>query len=181
MKITETKLNGCFLIEPKVFTDKRGVFFEMFRKDVLESKLGHEINFVQENHSISRKGVVRGLHFQKGNAAQAKLVKVLKGEVLDVIVDLREGSETYGDHLKIKLSDVNRSSLFIPKGMAHGFLALTEEVILSYKCDNYYNPPMEAGILHSDVDLNIDWEYPLSEMIVSEKDVNLPSFKAFQE
>ncbi len=181
MKITETKLKGCFLIEPKIVTDQRGVFFEMFRKDALETKLGHAINFVQENHSISRKGVVRGLHFQKGDAAQAKLVTVTKGEVLDVIVDLREGSETFGGHLKIKLSDVNHNSLFIPKGMAHGFLALSDHVTFTYKCDTYYNPTREGGILYNDTDLNIDWEYPLTEMIISDKDMDLPSFKAFQK
>ena len=177
MNITETKLKGCFLIEPKLFTDQRGVFFEVFRKDELENKLGYEINLVQENQSISRKGVLRGLHFQKGNAAQAKFVTVTKGEVLDVVVDLRYGSQTYGEHFKIRLSDQNRNCLFIPRGMAHGFLALSDHTAFSYKCDNYYNPTEEGGIVFHDTDLNIDWELPISELLLSEKDLNLPTFK----
>ena len=177
MKISETKLKGCFLIEPELFKDYRGVFFEVFRKDELDKKLGYEINFVQENQSISKKGVLRGLHFQNGSAAQAKLVNVVKGEVLDVVVDLRQGSPTFGNHIKIKLSGDNHYNLFIPKGMAHGFVANTDEVIFNYKCDNYYNPVEEGGVFYSDPDLNIDWEYPVSEMIISEKDMNLPSFK----
>lgn len=179
MKITETELQGCFLIEPKIYKDHRGVFFEVFKKNELEQELGHTIEFVQENKSISKKGVLRGLHFQKGNAAQAKLVNVQKGAVLDVIVDLRLGSDTFGQHLKVRLSDENQRSIFIPKGMAHGFIALSENVIVTYKCDNYYNSKLENGILFNDIDLNIDWEFPLSELIISEKDLKLPSLKSF--
>ena len=178
MKITDTKLKGCFLIEPKLFKDQRGAFFETFRKNLLEQTLGYGIDFVQENQSISKKGVLRGLHFQKGSAAQAKLVRVIHGEALDVVVDLRPESETYGHHLKIRLSGGNHKSLFIPKGMAHGFLAFSETVIFAYKCDAYYRPEMEAGIFFNDLDLGIDWEYPFSELIVSDKDRNLPSFKS---
>jgi dTDP-4-dehydrorhamnose 3,5-epimerase len=167
MKITETKLKGCF--------------FELFRKDELERQLGYAIDFVQENQSISKKGALRGLHFQKGSAVQAKLVNVTKGEVLDVVVDLRKGSDTYGKHLKIRLSDLNSYSLFIPKGMAHGFLALSEGVIFSYKCDNYFNSNKEGGILYKDPNFNIDWEYSFSKMIISEKDMNLPTFKTVQK
>ena len=181
MNITETILKGCFLIEPKIFKDQRGVFFELFRKDALETKLGYEIEFVQENQSISKKGVLRGLHFQKGETAQAKLVSVRKGEVLDVVVDLREGSKTYGEHLRIRLSDNNHHCLFIPRGMAHGFLTLSEEAIFSYKCDNYYNPAEEAGIIYDDKDLNIDWQVPIAELLLSEKDLNLPSFNSVRK
>lgn len=177
MNITETKLKGCFLLEPKIFKDQRGVFFELFRKDELEDKLGYEINFVQENESISKKGVLRGLHFQKGNAAQAKLVTVTKGEVIDVVVDLRKGSETYGEHLKIRLSDQNHHCLFMPRGMAHGFLALSDDTAFSYKCDNYYDPTKEGGIVYRDTDLKIDWELPIADLTLSEKDINLPKFK----
>ena len=178
MKITETKLQGCFLIEPEIIEDQRGAFFETFRKNLLEHKLGYEIDFVQENQSFSKKGVLRGLHFQKGSAAQAKLVRVIHGEVLDIVVDLRPESETYGHHLKITLSGGNHKSLFIPKGMAHGFLALSDTVVFAYKCDAYYNPEMEAGIFFNDLDLGIEWEYPFSELIISDKDRNLPSFKS---
>ena len=181
MNIIETKLKGCFLIKPEFFKDERGTFFEVFRKNDLENKLGDEINFVQENQSISKKGVLRGLHFQKGMASQAKLVNVINGEVLDVVVDLRLESPTFGNHLKIKLSEENHFSLFIPKGMAHGFLALSDNVIFCYKCDNYYNSEEEGGIFYRDPELNIDWEYPHTEMIVSEKDMSLPSFKTFHK
>jgi dTDP-4-dehydrorhamnose 3,5-epimerase len=180
MKITETELKGCYIIVPEVYSDERGMFLEQFKKHELEKALGFAIDFVQENKSISKKGVLRGLHFQTGEAAQAKLVTVQKGKVLDIIVDLRPNSETYGKHLKIKLSDQNFKSIFIPKGMAHGFLALSHEVVFTYKCDNYYNPDKEAGIIYNDIDLNINWEYPFSEMIISEKDNYLPLFKTLK-
>ncbi|TDS18641.1 dTDP-4-dehydrorhamnose 3,5-epimerase [Maribacter caenipelagi] len=177
MKITETKLKGCLILEPQVFEDHRGVFFEVFKKRELEDFLGYKIDFVQENTSISKKGVLRGLHFQIGEGAQAKLVSVQKGEVVDVIVDIRPDSKTFGEHIKVTLSDKNHKSIFIPKGMAHGFLSITNEVIFNYFCDNYYNPKMESGILYNDCDLDIDWDFPLSELIISEKDLILPSFK----
>ncbi len=177
MNITETKFKGCFLIEPRIFKDRRGEFFEIYRKDDFEHQLGKTIEFVQENQSISKKGVLRGLHFQKGIAAQSKLVRVTQGEVLDVIVDIREGSNTFGQHLKFRLSDTNHLGLFIPKGMAHGFLALSDIVVFSYKCDAYYNPESEGGIHFNDSDLAIDWEYPLADVIISEKDRNLSGFK----
>jgi dTDP-4-dehydrorhamnose 3,5-epimerase len=177
MTITETKIKGCFLMESKTFTDYRGNFFEMFRKEELESKLGYEIELVQENQSISKKGVIQGLHFQKGNRAQAKLVHVLKGEVLDVGVDLGERRPTYGEHFKMKLSADNRKSIFIPRGMANGFLALIDEVIFSYKCDALYNPQSEAGILYNDPILDINWEMAEKELILSEKDLKLPLLK----
>ncbi|WP_282048766.1 dTDP-4-dehydrorhamnose 3,5-epimerase [Maribacter aquivivus] len=177
MIITETKLKGCLILAPQIFEDNRGVFFEVFKKKELSDFLGYEVDFVQENTSISKKGVLRGLHFQKGDSAQAKLVYVQRGEVIDVIVDIRPNSKTFGEYIKVTLSDSNHKSIFIPKGMAHGFLSITNEVKFSYLCDNYYNPKMESGILYSDSDLAIDWGFSSSELIVSEKDMLLPTFK----
>ncbi|MGO4919938.1 dTDP-4-dehydrorhamnose 3,5-epimerase [Maribacter spongiicola] len=181
MKITETKLKGCLILEPQIFEDNRGVFFEVFKKKELSDFLGYEVDFVQENKSLSKKGVLRGLHFQKGESAQAKLVSVQNGSVVDVIVDIRPDSVTFGEHIKVHLSDVNNKSIFIPKGMAHGFLTLTNDVVFTYLCDNYYNPKMESGILYNDADLAIDWGFSLSELIVSEKDLILPTFKELMQ
>ncbi len=177
MKIIETNLKRCFILEPTIFKDERGEFFESFSKKIFEDYLGRSIDFVQDNHSTSRKGILRGLHFQKGKDAQAKLVRVVKGEVLDVVVDLRKESDTFGKYFKTKLSEHNSRSLFIPKGMAHGFLALTEEVIFIYKCDAYYNEESEAGIKYNDPDLNIDWEIDEKLIILSSKDKQLPLWK----
>ena len=177
MEIKETTLKGCYLIEPNVYKDDRGEFFESFKKEELEAALGQPVNFIQDNHSVSHKGVLRGLHFQREPYAQAKLVRVVKGEVLDVVVDLRSGSPTYGQHYKTKLSSANRKILFIPKGMAHGFLSLTHDTVFTYKCDNYYHRDAEAGILFNDPELQIDWEYPLQDLILSDKDRNLPTLK----
>ena len=181
MIITETKLKGCLILAPQIFEDNRGVFFEVFKKKELSDFLGYEVDFVQENTSISKKGVLRGLHFQKGNSAQAKLVSVQRGEVIDVIVDIRPNSKTFGEYIKVTLSDSNHKSIFIPKGMAHGFLSITNEVKFNYLCDNYYNPKMESGILYSDSDLAIDWGFSSSELIVSEKDLILPTFKELMQ
>ena len=177
MKMTKTILEGCFIIEPNIFKDDRGLFYESYKKVEFEDQLGERVNFVQDNVSVSKKRVLRGLHYQKENHAQAKLIQVLKGEVLDVVVDLRKGSKTFGKHFKLKLSSENRMSIFIPKGMAHGFLALTEEVIFTYKCDNYYNYMAEGGIVYNDIDLNIDWEIPADKVILSKKDLSLPALK----
>jgi dTDP-4-dehydrorhamnose 3,5-epimerase len=177
MKVTESPLKGCFVIDQKVFRDERGFFFEAYQQQKFEEAIGQEVHFVQDNVSVSKKGVLRGLHFQKGNSAQSKLIQVLKGEVLDVVVDLREGSSTFGQHFKMKLSSENRKSIFIPKGMAHGFLALSESVIFSYKCDELYDPKSEAGILYNDPTLDIDWEIGEDELILSVKDLNLPLLK----
>ncbi|QLG45251.1 dTDP-4-dehydrorhamnose 3,5-epimerase [Costertonia aggregata] len=176
MKITETVLKGCYIFEPHVIEDERGVFFESFKKNELENALGHTIDFVQDNQSISKKGVLRGLHFQKGKAAQAKLIRVIDGEVLDVVVDMRTDSPTYSEHFKINLSGWNKKILFIPKGMAHGFLALSDRVVLAYKCDNYYHPEAESGIVYNDKSLSIDWEFPDKDLILSDKDLKLPKF-----
>lgn len=181
MRITETVLKGCFIAEPKVFKDDRGLFYESYQAEKLHNALGYMVNFVQDNQSISKKGVLRGLHFQNGDHAQAKLVRVVKGEVLDVIVDLRKDSSTFGQHLKINLSEDNKKSIFIPKGMAHGFLTLSEEAIFTYKCDMYYHPSSEKGIIYNDKDLNIDWEVPIAGLLLSEKDLNLPTFKSVRK
>ena len=177
MKLTETNFKGCFTLEPDVFEDDRGIFFETFHKEKFYRAIGHQIDFVQDNQSISKKGVLRGLHFQKGEYAQAKLVRVSRGEALDVVVDMRKDSTTFGQHFKIKISAENKKSIFIPKGMAHGFLALTDDVIFVYKCDAPYNLQSEGGIRYNDPDLDIDWELPESELILSQKDMALPLFK----
>lgn len=176
MIVTETRLKGCFTIEPRLFEDERGVFFESFQKEKLEKELGQPLHFVQDNQSISKKGVLRGLHFQEGTYAQAKLVQVIQGTILDVIVDLRKDSDTFGQHVKIKLTGDQKKLIFIPKGMAHGFVVLSEEAVFAYKCDNYYHQPSERGIAYNDITLNIDWEYPTEQLILSEKDAELPSF-----
>jgi dTDP-4-dehydrorhamnose 3,5-epimerase len=177
MKATESPLKGCFILEPTIYEDESGIFYETYQKFRFDESIGKKIGFLQDNVSISKKGVLRGLHFQKGDKAQAKLVQVLQGEVLDVVVDLREGSSTFGKHFKMRLSADNGKSLFIPKGLAHGFLALTDKVIFSYKCDELYDPKSEAGILYNDPTLNIDWEIGEDELIISAKDLNLPLLK----
>ncbi|WP_291867276.1 dTDP-4-dehydrorhamnose 3,5-epimerase [Maribacter sp.] len=175
MKVIKTNLKGCIVIEPAIFKDERGLFFEAYQKEKLDKAIGYEVNFIQTNQSISKEGTLRGLHFQEGKYAQAKLVSVVKGRVLDVVVDIRKDSPTYGEHFKIELSGDNKKILFIPKGMAHGFLAL-EETIFTYQCDNYYNKESERGILYSDPDLNIIWDFPTSKRILSSKDKELPLF-----
>jgi dTDP-4-dehydrorhamnose 3,5-epimerase len=177
MKFIETKLKGCFILEPTVFNDDRGLFYESYKKKAIEDGLGKSIDFVQDNVSISKKGVLRGLHFQQGIHAQAKLVKVVKGEALDVVVDLRKDSATFGQHFKTRLSEHNCHLLYIPKGMAHGFFTLEDNTVFVYKCDNYYNHMAEGGIVYNDVDLNIDWEIPETEVILSNKDIALPTFR----
>jgi dTDP-4-dehydrorhamnose 3,5-epimerase len=177
VKILKTKLKGCFVIEPVIFKDERGYFFETFQKERFEKAIGENINFVQTNQSYSVKGTLRGLHFQIGKFAQAKLITVPKGKILDVVVDIRKDSPTYGLHFMIELSESNHKSLFVPKGMAHGFLAL-EETVFTYQCDNFYNKESERGILYSDSDLAIDWQYDADNLIVSEKDKLLPNFNS---
>jgi dTDP-4-dehydrorhamnose 3,5-epimerase len=177
MNITETKLKGCYIIEPKVFEDTRGYFFETFNKEVF-SKLTHiDLNFVQDNESLSLKGVLRGLHYQIGEYAQAKLVRVIKGSVLDVVVDIRENSPTFGQHITIELSGENKKQLFVPRGFAHGFVVLQNNTVFNYKCDNYYNKASERGITYNDRTLDIDWQLEQNQILVSEKDAILPSFK----
>jgi dTDP-4-dehydrorhamnose 3,5-epimerase len=176
--IQPTTLAGCFVIKPKIFGDDRGLFYESFNKRRLEDALGIELNFVQDNLSISNKNVIRGLHFQEGDAAQAKLVQVLAGKVLDVVVDLRKESTTFGRYFSIELSARDRNMLFIPRGMAHGFLSLENQTVFSYKCDAYYAPKTERGIRYNDPDLSIDWGIRIEDAIISEKDKSLPFLKS---
>ena len=175
MTVTETKLRGCFEIEPTIFEDDRGYFFESFNQNTFNDQLGLNINFVQDNESFSSKGVLRGLHFQAGKYAQAKLVRVIKGKVMDVVVDVRRNSSTFGQHIAKELSEDNKKQLFIPRGFAHGFVVLSDTAIFSYKCDNFYNKASERGIIYNDKTLKIDWGLKKRELIVSEKDLVLPT------
>ena len=180
MKIKETHIKGLLVIEPDVFGDARGYFMESFSERKFAAHTGIDVKFVQDNESRSSYGVVRGLHFQRAPHAQAKLVRVVSGRALDVAVDLREGSETYGKHFSIELSGENHLQVFIPKGFAHGFAALSEEVVFQYKCDQYYAPDSEAAIIWNDPDLNIDWRLPAEDVLVSDKDKNHPKLKDFK-
>jgi dTDP-4-dehydrorhamnose 3,5-epimerase len=177
MIATETKLKGCFILQPTIFKDKRGYFIESFNKETFNHTLKLDVNFVQDNESQSSKGVLRGLHYQTGMHAQAKLVRVVKGRVLDVVVDMRKDSETFGEHFSIELNVENKTQLYVPRGFAHGFIVLEDETIFSYKCDNLYNKASEAGIIYNDEDLNINWELSENDFIISEKDEMLPKFK----
>lgn len=177
MTIHPTNLRDCFIVEPQVYEDHRGCFFESFNKKVLEERLGRTLNFVQDNHSHSGFGVLRGLHFQEGEHAQAKLVRVVQGSVLDVVLDLRPQSPTYCKHIKVSLSAANRKMLFIPRGMAHGFITLEDDTIFLYKNDNYYHRDSERGFRYDDPDLAIDWEFHGNKFILSDKDLAWPPFK----
>jgi dTDP-4-dehydrorhamnose 3,5-epimerase len=177
MVAKETKLKGCFILEPKVFRDQRGYFIESFNKEIFKRLTGISSNFVQDNESNSSKGVLRGLHFQRGEYAQAKLVRVVRGSVMDVAVDIRPNSETFGQHVSALLSGKNKKQLYIPKGFAHGFVVLEDNTIFSYKCDNYYNKNAESGIVYNDLHLQIDWRLSAEDLILSDKDLKLPSFK----
>jgi dTDP-4-dehydrorhamnose 3,5-epimerase len=179
MNSIETYLKGCFILELTIFDDGRGRFFESFNQQNFEQKTGLQINFVQDNQSISQRGVLRGLHLQKGIHAQAKLVRVIKGKVLDVTVDLRKDSPTFGKHFSIELSGENNKQLFVPRGFAHGFSVLEDDTIFAYKCDNYYNKEAEGGILYNDKELNIDWKLNEEEMVLAEKDKILKTFHKF--
>lgn len=180
MKVTETKLKGCFIIEPTIFGDERGYFFESFNKEKFKEMTGKEIEFVQDNEAFSNRGVLRGLHFQKGKFAQAKLVRVVKGKVLDVVVDLRPDSKTYGETISFVLSEENKKQLFVPRGFAHGYAVLEDNTTLVYKCDNYYQPRSESGIIYNDTALNIDWMLSENEIILSAKDRTLKSITEFK-
>lgn len=174
MKVTETKLNGCFVLEPAVFRDDRGYFFESFNSNNFNKAIGQKIIFVQDNQSYSSKGVIRAIHYQTGEHAQAKLVRVLSGKVLDVAVDLRQDSPTFGQHVAVELSAENKKQLFIPRGFGHGFSVLSETAEFFYKCDNFYNKDSEGGIIYNDSGLNIDWQLPIDDIKVSQKDMELP-------
>jgi len=174
MTITPTTLEGCIILTPRLFNDDRGYFFESFNQLKFNEAVGSEVNFVQDNQSFSTKGVFRGLHLQAGEHAQAKLVRVTQGEVLDVAVDLTKSSSTYGQHFSVLLSDRNHNQFFIPRGFAHGFVVLSDTAIFQYKCDNYYNKAAESGLHYSDPSLNIDWKLSANELLVSDKDKELP-------
>ena len=178
MNIIKTEIEGLLIIEPRIFTDSRGYFFESFNQREFEQHIA--VNFVQDNESKSSYGVVRGPHFQKGVHAQSKLVRVVVGKVLDVALDLRVGSKTFGKYFAVELSEENHRQLYIPKGFAHGFSVLSEEVIFQYKCDNYYCPESEGAIAWDDPDLGIDWKIPSDRIILSEKDRNHPRLKDYE-
>ena len=169
MKVIETDIEGVVIIQPKVFADERGYFFESFSQKEFEGKV-FKTTFIQDNESKSTYGVLRGLHFQKMPYAQSKLVRVVKGRVLDIAVDLRKGSPTFGKHIAAELSEENRLQFFIPRGFAHGFVVLSDEAIFQYKCDNYYAPQSEGSIMWNDPALNINWQIPIDNIILSEKD-----------
>ena len=176
MKVIETAIEGVVILEPQVFGDSRGYFFESFSLRVFEELVG-KVNFVQDNESKSSYGVVRGLHYQLPPYTQAKLVRVVKGQVLDVAVDLRKGSKTFGKHVAVELSEENKRQFFVPRGFAHGFAVLSEEAVFQYKCDNFYAPESEGALVWNDPDLGIDWRIPAAEVILSEKDKRHPRLK----
>ncbi|APU10084.1 dTDP-4-dehydrorhamnose 3,5-epimerase [Cellulophaga lytica] len=177
MKVTKTKLEGCVVIEPTLYNDDRGYFFESYNTNRFNDIVDQEVNFVQDNQSFSTRGVIRALHYQKGNNAQAKLIRVLNGVILDVAVDLRPHSKTYGEYFSVELSSKNKKQLFVPRGFAHGFSVLSDTAEVLYKCDNYYNKESEGGIIYNDATLNIDWKVKAEEIKVSEKDLILPTLK----
>lgn len=176
MEVIKTSIEGVVIIEPRVFKDDRGYFFESFSQREFEEKV-RPINFVQDNQSKSSYGVLRGLHFQKPPHAQSKLVRVVKGAVLDVAVDIRKGSPTFGKHVAVELTENNHLQFFIPRGFAHGFVVLSEEAIFQYKCDNLYAPESEGSIIWNDPDINIDWKVDADKIILSEKDKHHPCLK----
>ena len=179
MTIEQTPLKDCFIIHEKVHGDARGYFIETYNSRDFKAATGLDIEFVQDNQSRSTKGVLRGLHMQRGAAAQAKLVRVLEGAVLDVAVDLRKGSPSFGQHFAIELTAENRKQFFVPAGFAHGFVVLSESATFFYKVDKFYEPGNEVGIMYNDADLNIDWQLPITELIFSEKDKTLGSFAEY--
>ena len=182
MKVEKTNIDGVFVIEPKVFGDSRGYFFESFSAKDFQDQTGMNISFVQDNESLSSKGTIRGLHFQKPPYTQAKLVRVIKGAVQDIIVDLRKNSPTYGQHFKIVLSEENKTQLFVPEGFAHGFLVLEDNTIFQYKCNKYYEPSSEGSVKWNDPQLNIEWMIDSEEEgLLSAKDKNAPSFEEFKK
>lgn len=177
MVVIETKLKGCFILEPRVFQDDRGYFFESFNQQTFEKLTGQRGLFVQDNQSASTFGVIRGLHFQQGEYAQAKLVRVLEGKVLDVAVDIRPDSPTCGQWVGVELTTENNRQLYVPRGFAHGFSVLSERAVFAYKCDNFYHKEAEGGLRFDDPVLNIDWQIPVDKTILSEKDAQLPNFR----
>ncbi len=174
MNIEKTNITDCYLLKPKVFKDERGFFMESYNKATFKTVTGLDVNFVQDNISQSTYGVIRGLHAQRGEHSQAKLVSVLEGEVLDVVVDLRKESQSYGEVVTAILNDVNRHQLFVPRGCFHGFAVLSERATFFYKCDNFYHKEADYGVRYNDPSLSIDWQIPELQRILSEKDATLP-------
>ena len=177
MEVQKTHLEGCLIIRPKIYTDKRGDFSETYVNTRFAEHTGISVPFVQDNQSRSQYGVLRGLHYQIGAHAQAKLVRVILGKVLDIVVDLRKDSATFGQHLAIELDQDSMTQLYVPRGFAHGFVTLSPQSVFAYKCDNYYHQDSERGIKYDDPTLNLDWRLPADQLIVSEKDLALPDFK----
>ncbi|MEE3239379.1 MAG: dTDP-4-dehydrorhamnose 3,5-epimerase [Pseudomonadota bacterium] len=175
MKFIPQVIPDVWVIEPKVYGDHRGYFVETFRQDKFEDALGYKVNFIQDNESKSSKGVLRGLHFQLPPHAQSKLVRVIEGAVLDVVVDIRKGSPSFGQHVAAELSDDNKKQMFIPRGFAHGFVVLTDTATLAYKVDNYYSPECDRGLAFDDIDLNIDWQLTKQQLLLSDKDTQQPT------
>ena len=178
MEVIKTKINGVYIIEPRIFNDARGYFFESFSQREFDEKIGH-VEFVQDNESKSSYGVMRGLHFQRPPFTQSKLVRCVKGAVLDVAVDIRKGSPTYGEHVAVELTEDNHRQFFIPKGFAHGFAVLSDVAVFQYKCDEFYHPESDGGISITDESLGIDWRIPVDKAILSEKDTKHPLLKDF--
>ena len=176
MGFLKTDIEGLMIYDPRVFADERGYFMESYNRQFFESNSEINCEFVQDNESYSSYGTLRGLHYQAGEFCQAKLVRVIQGRVLDVAVDLREGSKTYGHHVSVELNEENKRQFFVPRGFAHGFVVLSEKALFSYKCDNYYSKPSEGGIRYDDPTLNIDWGVDKKDIILSEKDALLPKF-----
>ena len=177
MKIEHTPLKDCFVLTPTIFTDERGTFYETYNEVLFEKVTGQKVNFVQDNQSTSAYGVLRGLHYQAGEMAQAKLVRALQGSILDIVVDVRKDSETFGEHFSSVLDDVIQQQLFVPRGFAHGFITLSPTSIFAYKCDNFYDKASERGIIYNDATLSLDWHLSKDKFILSEKDQILPSFR----
>lgn len=177
MTYTETEIKGVWILEPKVFNDKRGYFFEAWKQADFDNHIGHHVEFIQDNESKSSYGVLRGLHYQKGQYSQAKLVRVIRGRVLDVAVDIRKGSPTFGKYVMVELSEDNKRQFYIPRGFAHGFLVLSDEAIFTYKVDNVYAPDHEAGIRWDDPTVGIEWPIDHNDVVTSDKDLKAPFLK----
>ncbi|MBD5180977.1 MAG: dTDP-4-dehydrorhamnose 3,5-epimerase [Bacteroidales bacterium] len=179
MQVIKTALEGVLIIEPRIFKDARGYFFESYNKKAFDEAIGRKVDFVQDNESMSSRGVMRGLHFQQPPYTQAKLVRCVRGRVLDVAVDLRKGSPTYGRHVAVELSEDNHRQFFVPRGFAHGFAVLSDVAVFQYKCDNYYAPEADGGLSIADESLGIDWQLDPSEALLSDKDMKHPLLKDF--
>lgn len=176
MKIEQTPLKDSFILTPTIFNDERGSFHETFNDILFKKVSGQKVNFVQDNQSTSSFGVLRGLHYQLGKMAQAKLVRAIEGRILDIVVDMRKESETFGKHFSVILDDISKKQLFVPRGFAHGFITLSTTSKFAYKCDNFYDKNSEQGIIYNDATLQLDWHLPNDKLIISEKDLKLPSF-----